>query len=225
MEPTPITPTRKTPLLPEGDQQLAALAVLVAPFWAANSWLTLRYTTAAAFTTLAAGYQAAVASRQQAGAARPILADEILDLDHLIDTTLYRVKNRLVDKYDKKKAPKYYAKLGITKYLKEYIIDRERSKRAAALTMLAAGLKSEQIDGGEWGTAFWQPIAERYSELVPLLADASGGISQAVAAKDLQRDQVEQVLYSIAKVLDANYPADAEYRAQLRAAGFQRESY
>jgi len=225
MEPTQPIKTRRTPLLPDGDQQLAALAVLVAPFWAATPWLTLRYTTAAAFTTLASGYQAAVASRQQAGAARPILADEILELDQLIEVTLYRVKNRLVDKYDKKKAPKYYATLGITKKGKDYLIDRERSKRAAALTMLVAGLKSEKIDGGEWGTSFWQPIAERYNELVPLLADASGDISQAVALKDTQRDQVEQVLYSIAKVLDANYPDDAEYKAQLRAAGFQRESY
>jgi hypothetical protein len=212
-------------LLPRGDRQLAALALLVAKYWTGQAWLTLRYATAAEFLTDATTYDAAVSSREQAGASRPALADEILDLDHLIDTTLYRVKNRLVDKYDKKKAPKYYPTVGIVKEGRDYVIDDERSKRAAALTTLVAGLKSEKIDGGEWGTSFWQPIAERYNELLPLLADASGDISQAVAAKDTQRKRIMQVLYSLAKVLDANYPDEAEYKAALRAAGFQRESY
>ena len=223
--PPPATAARKTPLLPTGDRQLAALALLAAKYWTANAWLTLRYTTAALFQTGATAYETAVGTRQVAGSARPILADEILELDHEIDTNLYRVKNRLVDKYDKKKALKYYPTVGIVKYLKEYIIDRERTKRAAALDTLVAGLATEKIDTGDYGTAFWAPIATRYNELLPLLADTSGVISQAVARKDAQREVLEQVLYSLAKVLDANYPNDAEYKAQLRAAGFQRESY
>ncbi|MDO7875042.1 hypothetical protein Q5H93_09900 [Hymenobacter sp. ASUV-10] len=225
MEPTPAPTSRKTPLLPRGDRQLAALAVLVAKYWGTQPWLTLRYTTSDLFLPVATGYETAVSSREQAGAARPVLADEILELDQLIDVTLYRVKNRLVDKYDKKKAPKHYLTVGIIKDGKEYIIDAERTARAAALLTLVAGLKSEKIDGGEWGTDFWEPIATRYNELVPLLADTTGDIAKAVAHKDTQRALVTQVLYSIAKVLDANYPDEAEYKAQLRAAGFQRESY
>ena len=229
MQPTPTpTPTdavTKTGLLPLGDRQLAALALLAAKFWAANPWLTLRYTTPALFQVFAADYEKAVGSRQQAGSSRPILADEILELDHDIDANLYRVKNRLTDKYDKKKALKHYPTVGIVKYLKEYIIDRERSKRAAALLTLVAGLKTEGIEAGDWGKAYWTPIAKRYNELVPLLADSSGEISQAVAIKDTQRAFVEQVLYALAKILDANYPDRTEYKAQLRAAGFQRESY
>lgn len=54
---------------------------------------------------------------------------------------------------------------------------------------------------------------------------ADGDVSKAVATKDALRAQVEQVLSSLAKVLDANYPDEAEYKAQLRAAGFQREKY
>jgi hypothetical protein len=50
-------------------------------------------------------------------------------------------------------------------------------------------------------------------------------VSQAVAAKDALRTQIEQALSSLAKVLDANYPDDADYKAELRAAGFQREKY
>ena len=57
------------------------------------------------------------------------------------------------------------------------------------------------------------------------LDDTNGEISKAVATKDGLRAQIEQVLYSLIKVLDANYPDEVEYKAELRAAGFQREKY
>ena len=224
MSPAAAAP-RKTQLLPHGDVQLANLGQLVARYWAANAWLTLRYTTAAAFEQAAAAYQQAVGSRQEAGSGRPALADEILDLDQQIDSTLYRVKDRLTSKYDKKKAPAYYPVVGIIKYRKAYILDRERTRRAAALRSLVAGLDAEKIADGPYGTAFWQPIADRYNALVPLLADAGGDISQAVATKDTQRAAVTQVLSSVAKVLDGNFPDDDGYKAELRATGFQRETY
>jgi hypothetical protein len=225
MEPTTTPKPRKTPLLATNDQQLAAQAVAAAKYWAANPWLTLRYLTAAAFTTQSADYENAVGTRQQAGTARPIDADELLDLDAKMEANLYRVKARLVDKYDKKSALAHYPTVGIVKSGNNYILDRDRTKRAAALATLVKGLKTEKIDGGEHGTAFWAPIATRYAELVAHLTDANGAVSQAVAAKDALRAQIEQALSSLAKVLDANYPDDAEYKAELRAAGFQREKY
>jgi len=225
MEPTPTPKARKTTLLATNDQQLAAQAVAAAAYWPGAAWLTLRYTTPAAFSKMAAGYLAAVGSRQLAGSARPIAADELLDLDHRIEANLYRVKARLVDLYDKKTAFAHYPALGIVKAGAAYIIDRDRTKRAAALLTLVAGLKTEKIDTGDYGTAFWAPIATRYNELVEHLTDTNGEVSKAVAAKDTLRAQIEQVLYSLAKVLDANYPDAAHYKAELRAAGFQREKY
>jgi hypothetical protein len=225
MEPKPASKPRKAPLLATNDQQLAAQAVAAATYWAANKWLTLRYLTAAAFASQSAAYETAVGTRQQAGAARPVDADELLDLDAQIEANLYRVKARLVDKYDKKKALAYYPTLGITKSADTYIVVRDRTKRAAALATLVKGLATENIGDGAHGTAFWAPIATRYAELVGHLTDANGDISKAVAAKDTLRAQIEQALSSLAKVLDANYPDPAEYKAELRAAGFQREKY
>ena len=227
MEPVVKPKTKKTPLLPRGDQQLAALGVKAAAYWAdpAQKWITLRYVTAVAFGPQATAYEAAVASRVAAGTSRPIEADELLDLDQAIDSTLYRVKNRLIDKYDKKTALAYYPTVGIIRERKSYIIDAERTRRAAALQVLLKGLKAEKIDNGDYGTTFWQPIATRYAELVGHLTDTNGAISKAVAVKDGQREAITQVLSSLAKVLDGNYPDAAEYKAQLRAAGFQRESY
>lgn len=216
---------RKTPLLATNDQQLAAQAVAAAGYWQANPWLTLRYTTAAAFAADATAYAQAVGTRQQLGTARPVAADELLDLDTRIEANLYRVKARLVDKYDKKKALAHYPALGIVKKGAAYLLDRDRTKRAAALATLLSGLTTEQIDDGNYGTAFWQPLAERYATLVTHLADANGEVAQAVAAKDARRAQAEQVLYSLAKVLDANFPDGPAYKAELRAAGFQREKY
>ena len=67
MEPTAKPKPRKTALLATNDQQLAAQATAAAQYWPGQAWLTLRYTTAAKFTRLAADYAAAVDSRQQAG--------------------------------------------------------------------------------------------------------------------------------------------------------------
>ena len=225
MEPTPAPKPRKTPLLATNDQQLAAQAVTASQYWPGQPWLTLRYITPVAFAKLATSYLAAVGSRQEAGSARPIAADELLELDAQIEANLYRVKARLVDKYDKKTALAHYPTLGIVKDGPRYLIDRDRTKRAAALLTLVAGLSTEKIGDGDHGTAFWQPIAKRYNELVEHLTDTNGTVSKAVAAKDTLRAQIEQVLYSLAKVLDANIPDNAEYKAELRAAGFQREKY
>lgn len=225
MEPTPNPKGRKTPLLATSDLQLATQALAASQYWSGAPWLTLRYTKAAAFATLAAAYHQAVGTRQEAGTARPIDADELLDLDAKVEANLYRVKARLVDKYDKKKALAYYPTLGISKQGKNFIVDRDRTQRAAALLVLVKGLGTEGIDGGDYGNAFWKPIATRYNELTRHLTDANGDVALAVAAKDTLRTQVEQVLGSLAKVLDANYPADQEYKAELRAAGFQREQY
>ena len=222
MEPTPAKP-RKTPLLPRGDQQLAAAGISIGAYWAARPWLTLRYETAAKFVPKAAAYNAAIATRQQAGSVRPIEADEILTLDEKIDRTLYRVKNRLTDKYDKKTAPSHYPTVGITKQGKNFILETERPKRAAALLTLVAGLTTEGIADGEWGTAFWEPIAKRYNDLVPHLTETDGKVSQAVAAKDVQRAYVTTVCSSIIKAIDANFPDETEYKAELRAAGLTRQ--
>jgi len=216
---------RKTGLLPEGDQPLAALAVFAATHWQAETWLTLRHSTAATFQTLATNYEAAVASRQQAGSARPIDADALLNLDEQIDANLYRLKNRLTDKYDKQSALAHYPTLGIIKYQRNYILSRDRNKRAAALQTLVAGLVAEKIDDGPYGTAFWQPIATRYAALVSQLTNVNSEVSRAVSSKDTMRDEVEAVLSSIARVLEGNYPDKKEYKAQLRAWGFQRETY
>ena len=225
MEPKATPKPRKAALLATNDQQLAAQATAAAQYWPGQVWLTLRYTTAVKFTRLAADYVAAVGSRQLAGSARPVAADELLDLDAQIEANLYRVKARLVGKYDKKKALAYYPTLGIGKNGTVYIIDRDRTRRAAALNTLVAGLTTEKIGDGDYGTAFWQPIAKRYNELVGQLGDTDGTVAKAVATKDGLRTQIEQILSSIAKILDANYPDAAEYKAELRAAGFQREKY
>ena len=225
MEPTAKPKPRKAPILATNDIQLAAQALAVAAFWSGQPWLTLRQMTSPAFNKLTADYDQAVGSRRLAGSARPVAADELLDLDAAIEANLYRVKARLVDKYDKKKALAHYATVGIEKSGANYIITQDRTKRAAALDVLVAGLKTEAIADGDHGTAFWAPIAKRYNELVGHLDDTNGEISKAVATKDGLRAQIEQVLYSLIKVLDANYPDEAEYKAELRAAGFQREKY
>jgi hypothetical protein len=222
METSPAPKPRKTPLLPANDQQLAALAVFAARYWQTESWLTLRHSTAAQFLQQAEAYEAAVASRQQVGSVRPIDADELLNLDAQIDENLYRVKNRLTDKYDKKSALAHYPTVGITKYNGAYVLDRDRTRRAAALQVLVQGLSTEKITDGDYGLAFWQPIAERYQQLVQQLTDTNGAVSKAVSHKDTMRDAVETVLSSLAKVLDGNYPDKQEYKAQLRAWGFQK---
>ena len=231
--PAPRAPRRKD-LLPESDAQLADLATFAAKVWPTQPWLTLRYTTPAALATSAEAYQAALARRREAGGERPTDALRIEQLDEQINEHLSRVKDMLTTKYDKKAAPAYYAKMGIEKYSRAFIIPRERSKRGAALATLMQGLTAEgfvtqTLPGGTvvfpFGTAFWQPIATEYAQLVQDLTTDTGAISDVVGEKDMLREEIEQTLRSLAKVLDANYPVPKEYRAQLRVWGFQKESY
>jgi hypothetical protein len=112
--------------------------------------------------------------------------------------------------------------VGIGKADGRYVLPADRTLRAAALNTLLAGLLTEKIGDGKYGTAFWTPIAQRYNELVGHLTETDGEISKAVALKDTQRAFVSLVLSSLAKALDANFPNEAEYRAELRAAGFQK---
>ncbi|MBC7447590.1 MAG: hypothetical protein H7330_05970 [Hymenobacteraceae bacterium] len=224
----------KTDIIPEADAKLADLGVYVAGVWRDHPWLTLRFTTQAAFATNAAAYHQAVAERLSAGAERPTAAAQIYDLDAQINEYFYRVRGMLTDKYDKKRAPSYFAKMGIVKENETYILPRERSKRAAALAQLIKGLTEEGFvnrtlpDGTvlfPFGAGFWQPIATAYAAAVTDVTDDTGAIADAVGEKDLLREQVETVLRSLAKVLDGNYPNRKEYKAQLRGFGFQRESY
>ena len=224
----------KTGLIPEADAKLADLAVFVATQWQGHAWLTLRYTTAGDFLSTATAYKKAVADRVSAGAERPESKAQIQVLDAQINEHLYRVKGMLTDKYDKKQAPAYFAKMGIVKEADSYILPRERSKRSGALAQLIKGLTDEgfvtqTLPGGQmvfaYGTAFWQPIATQYAQALADLTQDTSDISEAVGGKDTLREEVETVLRSLAKVLEGNYPVGKEYKAQLRAFGYQRESY
>ena len=232
-EPTPRA-KRPKDLLPDGDVQLADLASFVASVWPTQPWLTLRYTTAGTFAAKAAENQTSLARRREAGGERPTDAIRIGQLDEQINEHLYRVKGMLSTKYNKKTAPAYYAKMGIVKQAKQFILPRERSKRAAALSTLVQGLTAEgfltqTLPNGtvvfEYGTAFWQPIATEYAQLIKDLTTDTGDISDVVGEKNLLRDEIEQTLRSIIKLLDGNYPVRKEYKAQLRVWGFQKENY
>lgn len=223
-------------LLPDADGQLADLAVFAAKHWLEpeQNWLTIRYITAPAFLTLATGYQQSIVERMALGGERPTEALRIQQLDTLINDNLFRVKGMLEGKYDKKTAPAYFLSMGIVKKRQAWIIHRERSKRVLALAKLATGVRDQGFitqtlpDGTvvfEFGTAFWEPIATEYAQLVKDLTDTTGTISAVVGTKDKERLDVEKVLRSIAKILEGNYPDAAEYNAQLRAWGYQRENY
>lgn len=220
---------QKTALLPESDIQLAELGVYAAGVWQQNPWLTLRFITQTDFAITAARYLQAVQDRVSAGAERPSMAAQLLTLDARINESLYRVKALVTDKYDRKAAPAYFAKMGITRENDSFILPRERSKRAAALVQLVQGLVDEGFvttaTTYPYGTGYWQPIATEYAQLVKELTDHTGAISDAVGEKDTLREVVATGLRALAKVLDGNFPAAKEYKAQLRAWGFQRESY
>ncbi|MBF9223591.1 hypothetical protein [Hymenobacter ruricola] len=57
------------------------------------------------------------------------------------------------------------------------------------------------------------------------LTETNGAVFKAVAAKDTQRAFIATVLSSLAKTLSANFPDGAEYRAERRAAGFQKQAF
>ncbi|MBC7449711.1 MAG: hypothetical protein H7330_16800 [Hymenobacteraceae bacterium] len=214
---------RRNPLIPEDQDQKAALALFLATAWAANPQLVLIWITQAAYATKAAAFAAALKARNKAGALVPQQSRSFDEYDEEIRKGLNYVKNYISETYGEDSAESFYAEFGIKTRGTTHELPRAQAERADALEMLEAALVTHGLGARPYGTAYWEPIADGYATLTGKARKASANVSKLVGMKNEQVDDVEEVLSAMISLVDAQYRTPEARQAKLRELGFQRE--
>jgi hypothetical protein len=217
------TTIRRTSQLPASDVALAALVTQAAAAWTASELPALLWLPKADFAALAAAYAQGRDAADAAGDQRAPQSQRLKQLDTLLDKNLRYVKSYLAEAHDEDEGRSYYPEFGIVRENKTYGLPKARAERVKALQKLLLALPAHDLGKKKYGTAFWQPLAQEYAQLVQASTESAGQRSAKVSGKDQHEAQVRQALRALIHHLKANYPDTFE--AQLRAFGFQKERY
>lgn len=209
--------------LPTSAVPLAALATNAARAWAASELPALLWLAKADFTALAATFAQNRDAAEAAGDQRSPQSRRLQELDRQLDKHLRYVKAYLAEEHEQDQGRAYFPEFGIVREGKAYQLPSARPERAKALPKLLAALKAHSFDKKKYGTAYWQPLATEYAQLVQQSTDTAGQRSTQVGTKDQTEKQVRRALRALVHQLKANYPDTAE--ARLREFGFQKEGY
>lgn len=214
---------RRTATIPAKDVDFEKVAKSVADKWAAETWLSLRWTTQPDFTILQTNYKDALEARQDAGSGRPQVTAALKVLNKKIDTHLSYVKNYIIDKYKKETAESYYPAFGIEYKNKKYTMPIDQNKRLAALRLMITGLDANDFNNREFGAPFWTDIKTEFEQLISTASTTDSNVTTNASSKNDMKAQLKKVLNSIIFVLKANYPDT--YKSEIRTWGMQKEKY
>lgn len=214
-------PIRRRSQLPDSEVALAALATTVAKAWQASELPELLWLTKADLAAQAEAFAQHRDAADAAGDARTPQSRRLKTLDTLLNAGLRYVKGYLAEAHDDETA--YYGEFGIEKANKKYGLPVGRSERVKAVIKLLAALEAHDFDKKKYGTAHWQPLLTEYKELVEQTTKTTGQRSGKVSSKSQVKKNVRKALQALIHHIKANYPDTFE--AQLRAFGFQKESY
>ena len=146
-------------------------------------------------------------------------------LSKQFDEAVSALKGILRHNYSVKEAVALYPEFGIDKdKSKNYRLDGTEYAKLADLEKMTLAVKKYDIQSDKCGLEFWEPKIVRYKELVDVLVNKAGNISEKVATKTQMRRAINDDFNSIIYLIKCNYPKD-EVPAMLRAFGFQKERY
>jgi hypothetical protein len=216
------TPTT-VPNIPVADIDLMDVAKLVSKYWTNVPQITLIWVTQPNFDILVTNYSSTLMLRKTTGSGRSEYTQKLKLLDVKIDNDIENIKRYLVEKYDKKSAPSYYAQFGIVKVNKKYKLPYDRDERKASLALLLTAISVHGFENNIFGLTYWTDTKTQYDSLLSNAEAIDGSVSDKVGAKNLLKKQIKKVLNSLIKVIQGNYPDD--YKTVLRTWGFQKEKY
>jgi len=216
-------PTKSTGNIPNPDADFADLNIYVAQKWEDNADLMLKWITQTVYKTKAEAFSAMVKQRKTVGGGRQSLTQELKQLDAEIDRNIAYVKNSLKEKYGKTEAFAYYPQFGIEHVRQFYLLPRDRNQRKLSLELLKNALIAHGIDGQKYGSAYWNPICQRYNELMTQAQHTDSTVSNIVGDKRQLKAELRKVLNSLVLLIHCNYPDT--YKSVLREWGFQKEKY
>lgn len=218
--PTPAP--KKTATIPTADIDLAVVSLNVARNWQENTWLTLRWTDSAEFSTHATTLANYLQSKAQTRSSRSVITTQIRKLDKKIQEGVKFVKFYLSEKY-KEDDLSYYPSFGITYSNGWYTVPTDQNSRTAALELMQAAIVAHGFGDKDYGTAFWADIKPQYDALLSQAGTNDGSVSTMTATKNQHKAYLKKAVNALIRTLQANYPET--YKAELRSWGFQKEKY
>ncbi len=208
---------------PQKDADLGSQGRIVAATWKKNSLLKLVWTNADEFETIVNSYLDTLAERQSTGGGRKEVTAKLATLDMEIDKGISAIKGYLVYKYNKTNAPSYYPQFGIVKNGNNFIVPRDRDKRAAVLPLILDAITAHGFTGEKYGTAFWQATKTSYDALLTQASAVDGSVAKKVGDKNELHKTIVKTHNALISLIKANYPDT--YKSVLREWGFQKEKY
>jgi hypothetical protein len=212
-----------TRIIPQADVDFMDLAKNVATNWLANPAITLIWKTPADFQKEVNNYEVELTSRKSTGSLLPGQVLTLKQMDKQINDAVKDVKIYIQRKFKKANAEAQYARYGITREYKTFIISRDRNNRRDALKLMIAAIEADGFGAEEYGTAFWTDMQTNYSAAINAAGTTAGDVSIKVAGKNRLKKDIKTVLSSLLLVLKGNYPET--YPGIYRDWGWQKERF
>ena len=212
-----------TATMPEADIDFMDVAKAVAGTWLANPAITLLWKTSSDFDKDVQAYATALGSRQNTGSLRPGLTQNLRLLDKKIDDAVAEVKVYIERKFKTANATAQFARYGIVKENRAYMISRDRNNRNASFDLMIAAIAADGFGSEEYGSAFWTSMKTDYNAALQLASTTTGDLSGKVATKNQQKQAIKKVLAALLLLLRGNYPET--YPEMYRLWGWKKESY
>lgn len=213
----------KTSIIPQADIDLKDLSKNVAKNWLLNPDITLKWKKASDFQNNVNSFETELSSRKATGSVLPGQANALKQLDKQIDTGVSEVKVYIRQKFKKENFQAQYARYGITKEGKDFIVNRDRNNRLEALKLMVTAVEADGFGNEEYGTAFWTGMQTNYSAAIDAAGNTAGDVSTKVAGKNRMKKEIKKVLSSLLLVIKGNHPDD--YQGVYRDWGWQKERF
>lgn len=213
--------------IPKDQTDFLHVAEAVLTKWIANPWLTLQYILVGEFQLLVNQYRTELTGRTTEGATRPAETQTLENLDEQIDKGVGKVKKYIADKYEDEDPTAYYPQFGIVHITSaknsHWAMPYDRDERLESLTMMTNAINTHGFNAKTYGNAYWSAILGAYPSAWQAARDTDSTVSGHVGNLSVLRNQINEVLVSIAFVLRGNYPKN--FSNVWREWGFQREDY
>ncbi len=137
------------------------------------------------------------------------------------DAKLSYVKAYITEKYGKENANRYFPEFAIERRGGAYMLPFAQDMRAAGLFKLTAALRKHNFIENTYGANYWEPIANKFQNLLELNRQTTGTIAVSSAEKNNIKDQLKKSLTSIRYFMKSRFPDT--HKAELRKLGFLKE--
>ena len=206
------------------DADMGTLAGSVADVWLTKPEITLIWKDAPTFKTEATTYSTSLDTRGDSGKDRPKITSDLKACNKALDAGISKVKKYIdADASNATEAVALYAKFGIVRVGKNYVIPTDRDTRKQAIKLILPAITELGYDAKPFGTAYFTPLIAQFNTLIDSAITTDETVSRVVGNKNKQKDDIRKVLNSLVKVITGNYPDT--FKNELRAWGFQKEKY